>query len=99
MKAVLVDDEKLELDYLESLCKNIPVLTDIRCFTRSGKAYKWCEDNPVDIIILDVNMPDINGIALVTKLREIKPDIRMPLGFMRMVIFLNRSSRKPLQKR
>ncbi len=77
MKAVLVDDEKLGLDYLESLCKNIPVLTDIRCFTRSGKAYKWCEDNPVDIIILDVNMPDINGIALVTKLREIKPDIRV----------------------
>ena len=77
MKAVLVDDEKLGLDYLETLCSNIPVLNDIKSFTRSKNAYKWCEDNPVDIIILDINMPDINGITLVTKLREIKPDIRV----------------------
>ena len=77
MKAVLVDDEKLGLDYLETLCRNIPVLTDITCFTRSRKALKWCEDNPVDIIILDIDMPDINGITLVSKLRETKPDIRV----------------------
>ena len=77
MKAVLVDDEKAGLDYLEMLCKNIPILSDIKCFTKSRDAYGWCKDNPVDIIILDINMPDINGITLVSKIREVKPDIRV----------------------
>ena len=77
MKAVLVDDEKLGLDYLELLCKNITILNEIHCFTKSREALQWCKDNQVDIAMLDINMPDINGITLVNKLRETNPDIRI----------------------
>ena len=77
MKAVLVDDEKTGLDYLTQLCENIPELTDIKGFTKSRSALEWCTKNPVDIAMLDINMPDINGINLVKKLRELKPDIKI----------------------
>ncbi len=77
MKAVLVDDEKTGLDYLTKLCENIPELTDIKGFTKSRSALDWCTKNPVDIAMLDINMPDINGINLVKKLREMKPDIKI----------------------
>ena len=56
MTAVLVDDEKLGLDYLELLCKNITMLNDIHCFTKSREALQWCKDNHVDIAMLDINL-------------------------------------------
>ena len=77
MKAILVDDEKPGLDYLKELCSNIPELTDIKGFTKSRKALEWCSANPVDIAMLDINMPDINGISLAAKLREVNPYIRI----------------------
>lgn len=35
------------------------------------KALKMCKDNKYDIIITDVNMPNMNGISFVSKVRQL----------------------------
>ena len=77
MNVVLVDDERLGLDYLTSLCEKIPMFNDIKAFTRARDAFHWCKENPVDIALIDISMPDINGITLVTKLRKVHPNIKI----------------------
>ena len=77
MNAVCVDDEKLGMEYLVTLCGDIEILSEIKGFTKSREALEYCENNPTDLALLDINMPDINGITLALKLREINPDIRI----------------------
>ena len=77
MNAVLVDDEKMGLDYLTCLCENIPELTNIKGFIKAREALRWCESNPADLLLLDVNMPDINGIDLAKKVKKINPSIKI----------------------
>lgn len=77
MNAVLVDDEKMGLDYLTCLCENISELTNIKGFVKAREALRWCESNPADLLLLDVNMPDINGIDLAKKVKKINPSIKI----------------------
>ena len=77
MKAICVDDEKIGMEYLITLCDKIEILSDVKGFAKSREALDYCEKNQVDIAMLDINMPDINGITLTSKLREINPDIRI----------------------
>ena len=77
MKAVCVDDEKLGMEYLVTLCERIEILDEVKGFTKSREALEYSESNVTDLALLDINMPDINGITLASKLREINPDIRI----------------------
>ena len=62
MKCLLVDDEPLALDILESYLKKIPdaELTG-RC-QNALEASEFLKHNKVDIIFLDIQMPEITGI-------------------------------------
>ena len=74
MRAVCVDDEKLITDYLVSLCREIPPLTEAQGFTRGREALAWLREHEADLVLLDIDMPDLNGIALAAEIKKIRPD-------------------------
>ena len=76
-KAMLVDDESLITEGLKNIVDwerlNITVLET----AENGKeALKKFRQNPVDIIITDINMPLINGIDLLTQIKEIDDNVK-----------------------
>lgn len=77
MKAILIDDEKLALDFLEHQTKQFTDLKVMAKFRNPWEAAKYIDGNRVDIVFLDIHLPEINGIELAEKLVEKNPGIHI----------------------
>ena len=73
MKAVCVDDELYAMQYTVRQCRQLPQIDDVRGFTRSREALDYLKDHPADLAILDINMPEIDGIALAIRIKQMHP--------------------------
>ncbi len=74
MRAICVDDEALITDTVASLCRELPQIDEVRCFLRAREAQDWLESNPVDLVLLDIHMPELNGLVLAEEIRKMQPD-------------------------
>lgn len=74
LKCIAIDDEPLALELVKSYIANIPELELIHTFDDAISAAEFIRQAPVDILFVDINMPDITGLDLVRSLEE-KPAI------------------------
>ena len=74
MKAICVDDERLLMEDTVSMCRELPELDEVRGFLRARDALLYLEDHPVDLALLDIDMPDMNGLELAARIKERWPD-------------------------
>ncbi|MBQ5968913.1 MAG: response regulator [Clostridia bacterium] len=75
MKAICVDDEPLVLNLAVSLCRELPELETVEGFTNAREALAYLETESADLALLDIDMPDINGLMLAAKLKELCPQL------------------------
>lgn len=64
LRCVAVDDEPLALQNLESYIRKTPGLTLVRTFLNPVQAHDFLSSDPADLVFLDIQMPDLNGIQL-----------------------------------
>jgi len=62
IKCLAIDDEPLGLDLLAAFCKKISNIDLVAKFTNVDKAKEYILNNKVDLLFLDIQMPDMNGI-------------------------------------
>lgn len=62
MRCVIIDDEPLALDLLESYVNKTPILTLEGKFSSAILAIEQLKENPVDLVFLDIQMPLLNGL-------------------------------------
>lgn len=77
LKAVLIDDENLALDFLEHQIKQISSLEIVGKYNDPWKAFTYIEEHPIDIVFLDIHIPELNGIELAEKILEINPRLHI----------------------
>lgn len=73
MKTICVDDDKQTLQQTVSLCREMLQLSEVESFSDPREALAWARSHLVDLALLDVNMPEMDGITLGRSLREIDP--------------------------
>jgi two-component system, LytTR family, response regulator len=73
MKCIAVDDEPLALELMETYISQVPGLDLLESFTDAISAWGYVQKNPVDLIFLDIQMPDITGIQLAKSLNRRQP--------------------------
>src|SRR5688500_2648129 len=68
MNAIAIDDEPLALDIIKSHASKVPFLDLKAEFTDAFQALEYLQNEPVDLIFLDIKMPDISGIEFLNSL-------------------------------
>lgn len=70
MIAIAVDDEPIALDIVEKLASKVPFIDLKAVFTNAFEAITYLQQNQVDLIFLDIKMPDISGIDFLNSLQN-----------------------------
>src|SRR6187402_2000797 len=70
MKAIAVDDEPIALDIVRSHASKVPFLELKAEFTDAFKAMEYLQKENIDLLFLDIKMPDISGIDFFNSLSK-----------------------------
>ena len=68
INCIIIDDEPLAREIIETFVKDIPFLQLTKSFGDSLEALLYLQNNQVDIVFSDIQMPKINGLELVESL-------------------------------
>ncbi|WP_299897087.1 LytTR family DNA-binding domain-containing protein [uncultured Aquimarina sp.] len=61
---VIIDDEPAAIRLLEKYCAKIPFLEVKKTFTNPLEGLNYLEKQPIDLLFMDIQMPEITGIQL-----------------------------------
>jgi len=68
LKCVAIDDEPLALQLIREYAGKFPDLRMVQTFDDAISGIEFLRNNLVDVLFIDINMPDITGIELVRSL-------------------------------
>lgn len=77
MRAILIDDEALALDYLEKKIKDVSDIYIVGKYTNTKQAYQTVINEQPDIVFLDIEMPEVNGLNLADKILSLYPKTKI----------------------
>jgi len=67
---IAIDDEPLALKQILTYIKKTPSLNLVKEFHSALKAISFLDDTKVDLMFVDINMPDLNGLDFVRSLNN-----------------------------
>lgn len=70
INCIALDDEPMALEVLKELCKEVPFIHLSHTFTQISQAQKHLNKFPVDLIFLDIEMPDKNGFEFLKSIKQ-----------------------------
>lgn len=70
IKCIIVDDEPLAIEIVESYVSRIEELQRVGSFRNAIQAFTFIQQNPVDLIFLDIQMPKLSGIDFLKTLKN-----------------------------
>ena len=74
MIAICVDDEPILLDWLGKTVSASPDIEHIEKFTNELDAIDFAKQHPFDVAFLDIELHEMDGVAVAQRLREINPN-------------------------
>ncbi|WP_034041818.1 LytR/AlgR family response regulator transcription factor [Wocania ichthyoenteri] len=72
IKCIIIDDEPLAISVIENHLKNFDNIEVIETFTSPLKAFGVLQQLKIDLVFLDINMPQMSGFTFIDNL-NIKP--------------------------
>ena len=70
MNCIIIDDEATARAIIGQLCSNISSLNVLEEFPNAIQAIKYLNQNKVDLIFLDIHMPDFTGFDFIETLKN-----------------------------
>ena len=74
MNCIIIDDEHSSIEILSEMIGRLPFLNLLQSFTDPFEGLEFIQNNNIDLVFQDVEMPMINGIELMKCLR-IRPQV------------------------
>jgi DNA-binding LytR/AlgR family response regulator len=70
IKVLIVDDEPLARDIMESYIQKIPGLEVAGRSSNALEAFSMLNKQQIDLLLIDINMPEISGIDFIKSLKQ-----------------------------
>lgn len=70
MNCIIIDDEATARAIIGQLCSNVPSLTVLKEFPNAIQAIKYLNQNAIDLIFLDIHMPDFTGFDFIETIKN-----------------------------
>ena len=74
---LIVDDHPMVLEGLQSILKNISFINSIEKAATALEAIKQLREQLFEVVITDINLPEISGIDLCKKIKKEFPEIKV----------------------
>ncbi|NER13507.1 response regulator [Leptobacterium flavescens] len=80
IKCMVIDDEPLAIKVLEKYIKKVPDLELVATFDNPVTAGHFLQNNTIDLLFLDIQMPEVTGIDFI-KNTTIQPKVILTTAF------------------
>jgi two-component system LytT family response regulator len=70
LKCVAIDDEPLALELIKEYAERFPLLKMVQTFDDAITGAEFLRKNDIDLLFIDINMPDVTGTDLVRSLEK-----------------------------
>jgi two-component system LytT family response regulator len=80
LKCITIDDEPRALEILDDYIDQVPFLELVESFRNPLKAFQYLKLNNVDLVFLDINMPNMSGIEFIKTLTK-RPHIILTTAY------------------
>ncbi|SMC65092.1 response regulator transcription factor [Moheibacter sediminis] len=77
IRVLIVDDHQLMIEGLKSLLEDEEDVAFVAGANSLEETLIFLQDNTIDVIFMDVNMPDISGIEATKQVKELYPDTKV----------------------
>ncbi|MGM8212205.1 response regulator [Virgibacillus sp. W0430] len=79
MKFLLLDDERMALEHLKHIFEKDKRVKkeNIHSFVSPTEALAWAQKEHVEVAFIDIEMPEMNGLAFANKLKLMQPQIEI----------------------
>ena len=89
MRVICVDGDEQALDHAASLCRKHPAIDEVVALTSAKEALMQLRMGRTDLALLDVSLPDMDGLELAAEMRKLQPSVA--------VVFLTDDARRALE--
>lgn len=72
MNIIVVDDERLALEMARKAVVKVAPDAEVTAFESTIEALNYAKENKVDVAFLDIEMTEMNGLALAKRLKDIR---------------------------
>ncbi len=77
IKVIIVDDHPIVIDGMKQLIDAEPGMNVVGAAMNGADARELLKSTPADIVLLDINLPDINGMELCEYIKRHYPALRI----------------------
>ncbi|WEX75594.1 response regulator transcription factor [Sinorhizobium numidicum] len=79
LRIIILDDHFIVLDGVCRLIETVPGWQVVAGCTHAREAAKVLRSEPVDVAVVDLRMPEIDGLEFIRRIRPVKPDLAIIL--------------------
>ena len=77
IKVLIVDDHQVLIDGIKSILSTVEDIVVVAEARRGQQALQLVEDLDIDLVLLDINMPEMDGMVTCKRLLEIRPQLKV----------------------
>ena len=70
ISCLIIDDELIAREVIETHLKKMPNIKIIACCGNAIEAFGYIRNNNIDLVFLDINMPEISGISFAKSINK-----------------------------
>lgn len=75
MNCIVIDDDAIAIKLLEIQIQKVEFLNLVKSFKDPEEALKFLSEQPTDLVFLDIEMPEMNGLTFIKSIEDKKPQI------------------------